>query len=221
MATSTARLQLHKPDPPENVNVVQDLNNNYDKLDDDAGLRVVTSGTRPASPYTGQVIYETDTFRKKFWNGTIWVDLTPFVVRKTGTETINNSDVFQDDNQLFFNVAVNARYKFEVCLRYRAHGSADFKARFNGPGLTGNATVLRLSQTAAGVDDVQLVSDDLQWFNIGGIGTATDAAFLANGILLTDATSNLATIQWAQSVAHASDASVQVNSYIKVTQFEE
>jgi hypothetical protein len=33
MATSTPHLQLHKPDPPENVNVEQDLNANSDKID--------------------------------------------------------------------------------------------------------------------------------------------------------------------------------------------
>ena len=33
---------------------------------------VCTSSTRPASPYHGQVIYETDTNSMKVWNGTFW-----------------------------------------------------------------------------------------------------------------------------------------------------
>jgi len=33
---------------------------------------VCTSSTRPASPYTGQGIYETDTNKTLFWNGTAW-----------------------------------------------------------------------------------------------------------------------------------------------------
>jgi hypothetical protein len=33
---------------------------------------VCTSTTRPASPYTGQVIFETDTSRTKVWLGSIW-----------------------------------------------------------------------------------------------------------------------------------------------------
>jgi hypothetical protein len=33
---------------------------------------VCTSTTRPASPYQGQVIYETDTSRTLTWNGTAW-----------------------------------------------------------------------------------------------------------------------------------------------------
>ena len=34
---------------------------------------VCTSTTRPASPYTGQVIFETDTNRMFVWNGSSWV----------------------------------------------------------------------------------------------------------------------------------------------------
>ena len=34
---------------------------------------VCTSATRPASPYTGQVIFETDTNRMLVWNTTAWV----------------------------------------------------------------------------------------------------------------------------------------------------
>jgi hypothetical protein len=36
---------------------------------------VCTSSTRPASPYNGQVIYETDTSLAKVWNGTTWFQL--------------------------------------------------------------------------------------------------------------------------------------------------
>jgi hypothetical protein len=37
---------------------------------------VCTSTTRPASPYEGQVIYETDTDRTLVWNGSAWVFLS-------------------------------------------------------------------------------------------------------------------------------------------------
>ena len=35
---------------------------------------VCTSSTRPASPYDGQMIYETDTDKTLVWNGTAWVN---------------------------------------------------------------------------------------------------------------------------------------------------
>lgn len=43
---------------------------------------VCTSITRPASPYVGQAIYETDTLRFRFWNGSSW---SPIVDAPTGT----------------------------------------------------------------------------------------------------------------------------------------
>lgn len=36
---------------------------------------VVTSTTRPADPYTGEIIYETDTGAFKYWNGLGWISL--------------------------------------------------------------------------------------------------------------------------------------------------
>ncbi len=38
-----------------------------------AGIQVVTSTTRPASPVEGTMIYETDTDRVYIWDGTVWV----------------------------------------------------------------------------------------------------------------------------------------------------
>ena len=38
---------------------------------------VCTSTTRPSSPYAGQVIFETDTFTVRTWDGTAWVGIVP------------------------------------------------------------------------------------------------------------------------------------------------
>jgi len=38
---------------------------------------VCTSSTRPTTPYEGQVIYETDTDRTLFWNGSSWRFVNP------------------------------------------------------------------------------------------------------------------------------------------------
>lgn len=39
---------------------------------------VCTSSTRPASPYEGQYIYETDTDKTWFWNGSAWIQTTTY-----------------------------------------------------------------------------------------------------------------------------------------------
>jgi hypothetical protein len=64
MATSsTAKLGLVKPTPGtgEAVDVQAHLNDNWDKLDFTSGFTICTSGARPADPFDGQLIYETDT----------------------------------------------------------------------------------------------------------------------------------------------------------------
>lgn len=62
-STSTTRLGMNKPTPGtgEAVNVATQLNANWDKIDASVGATICTSGTRPGSPWDGQIIRETDT----------------------------------------------------------------------------------------------------------------------------------------------------------------
>lgn len=76
MSTSTAKLQLLKPAGTDFVNVLTQLDGNLDKIDSDAGATVCTSSTRPASPYSGQVIYETDIDAICMWTGTLWKEIS-------------------------------------------------------------------------------------------------------------------------------------------------
>lgn len=60
MATNTTKLALSKPDGTDLVDIAV-LNTNFDKIDAASGATICTSSTRPASPWNGQVIFETDT----------------------------------------------------------------------------------------------------------------------------------------------------------------
>lgn len=61
MASFTSRLLMRKPALGENVNVETDINQSMDKIDAHLGAFVCTSNSRPASPWIGMKIYETDT----------------------------------------------------------------------------------------------------------------------------------------------------------------
>jgi hypothetical protein len=74
MATNTTRLGLIKPDLTDNVDV-DDLNDNFDDIDAAVGAAVVTSTTRPGSPWDGQIIFETDTGDSFAWDGSAWQPL--------------------------------------------------------------------------------------------------------------------------------------------------
>lgn len=75
MAT-TSRLGLVKPSATELLpHSLSSLNSNADVIDSAMGFLQVTSGTRPVSPYRGQLIEETDTGALRWWNGTAWAVL--------------------------------------------------------------------------------------------------------------------------------------------------
>jgi hypothetical protein len=73
MATTTTRLGLDKPDYADAADVAV-LNQNFDDIDNAVGMKVVTSTTRPATPWNGQIIYETDTGSTLVWDsaGSAW-----------------------------------------------------------------------------------------------------------------------------------------------------
>lgn len=71
MVSYTSRLNLIKPALSENADVTQ-INANMDAIDEAINGGVVTSTTRPNQPYTGMLIFETDTDRVKVWDGSDW-----------------------------------------------------------------------------------------------------------------------------------------------------
>ena len=87
MATTTSRLALTKPAGTDAVDIAV-LNSNADKIDASIGAKICTSGTRPSTPYDGQVIYETDTSKAFVYvaASSTWAATVPAVV-----ETANNA----------------------------------------------------------------------------------------------------------------------------------
>jgi len=71
MATTTTKLGLTKPDYVDVVDVAE-LNTNADSIDAAVGFTVCTNATLPASPWTGQSIFETDTGSSFIWDGSAW-----------------------------------------------------------------------------------------------------------------------------------------------------
>lgn len=74
----TTRLGLNKPDsdPITGDDVDVDiLNANFDELDAVVSFTVCTSTARPAAPFAGQAILETDTGKMYVWGGSGWLPL--------------------------------------------------------------------------------------------------------------------------------------------------
>lgn len=84
MSASTTRLALYKPGGgltgailPDEVADIDKINSNMDLIDAAIGLTICTSTTRPATPYNGQPIYETDTKNEMYWSQSLarWVPI--------------------------------------------------------------------------------------------------------------------------------------------------
>jgi hypothetical protein len=97
---STTRLGMYKSksDGSELVSYPQDIGGNLDKLDAAVGFQIVTSSTRPSTPYSGKPIAESDTGRLYYSNGSSpasgsWVEIASngASFTMTGTRTVTLS----------------------------------------------------------------------------------------------------------------------------------
>jgi hypothetical protein len=119
MATTTTRMGLRKPDPTDVVSVSTDLNSPYDTVDLNIGVRICTSGSRPGSPFSGLVIYETDTKRKYHWNGSAWEWLStggfvPLTTATVDTTSIAAGGTNNRDVMTISGVAANGTQKYRI-----------------------------------------------------------------------------------------------------------
>jgi hypothetical protein len=143
---------------------------------------VCTSTTRPASPYDGQVIYETDTDRTLVYNGTGWVFLSTSRANPGGLDFITSSS-FTAVSSLPVNNCFSSlydNYKIIVSftavtgdtgllIRMRASGT-DSTASYVSERVGGSGASAFASANATGTDDGYL----------GFVDTASVASFFCS-----------------------------------------
>ena len=90
---------------------------------------VVTSSTRPSSPFVGQLIFETDTNRLAAYNGSAWVGVGGLVCVKAET-ALSGTSVTAD------NVFTSAYSNYIIMLRYTTVGNNAIFARLRTGGVS-------------------------------------------------------------------------------------
>lgn len=122
MSTLTSRLALTKPAGTDSMATGGSvLSTNYDIIDAAVGTPHYTSATRPASPWVGRVIWETDTGNYRFWDGAKWAywgNSAKAGIREVGTNGLGSLSVTAETQleAATFSAVQNRRYRIEYCL---------------------------------------------------------------------------------------------------------
>lgn len=158
MASFTTKLGLRKPNnTTDNVDVLQDLDANWDIVDANIGTILCTSTTRPSPPYSGQCIYETDTKLSYIWSGSVWV-LTnaPGMASRYfsgGGQSLTTSYAdLTGSSQIIVTVRPNEGIKVDygvylTCATSTANAYASVKAQLDGADPTMDSSVIWMVNT--------------------------------------------------------------------------
>lgn len=132
------------------------------------------------------------------------------IVLKTADETVNNSIVLQNDNELVLPVLINQVWDIEMTLFINSSAVADFKWAFTIPAggalvwwhfftaanwAPATSTDATVASTLAGAGVDQVWNCKLRYVGAGNAGNVQ--------------------LQWAQNVAEVSNTNVLKNSYFK------
>jgi hypothetical protein len=152
---------------------------------------VVTSSTRPSSPFVGQLVYETDTNRLAAYNGSAWVTQNGLQLVKTQTigsavSSITVSDVFSstyDHYKIVLSGGVGSVLDADLNMTLGATTSAYYIAQpgVNYSGGTFNGT----SFSSGSYWNIGRVNHDGLNMNV-----EVNAPFLAKNTLITGAVAN-------------------------------
>lgn len=136
-------------------------------------------------------------------------ELRPLYAEKTADETVNNSAVLQDDNELVLAVSANTKWEVTALIRYNSGTTPDIKVKYTVP----TSATMKWAVFAAGSGVfLGYQQDETTTAIIDGAGTGV--ACLVKGILTVGANAGNLTMQWAQNVATVANTIVQAGSYL-------
>lgn len=128
---------------------------------------------------------------------------------KAADEIVNNSNVLQNDDDLFFPVGANDIWQVDVLLIINSTAVADFKHTWSLPA----GGVGHHGQLLVPTGDVPLASIAAT-FSDGGTGA--DAYMRYQFTYWGGGTAGIVRLQWAQGTAQVSDTKVKAGSYISM-----
>lgn len=130
---------------------------------------------------------------------------------KAADETVNNSDVMQDDDELLFTPTINKVYGFTLRLFVDSPAARDLKVAFTLPtGATGEFNPALIWRSDAQI----LTKDILTPVTVPTGSSATSYIIPITGRIIMSSTAGDANFQWAQANASAEDSKVLKGSFL-------
>lgn len=167
-----------------------------------------------ASPVDGMFAFSSSDKTLWMYNGTAWKPVAgPPVAYKTSVETVNNSAVMQNDDDLKVNVDANAYYTGELWIAFTSAPAAGLRVDFTAPvGATMEASGFLVVVAGATTFAATSVLG-----NVSGIVSSGAAApYMNKFTLVTGANAGTLQFRWAQNAANASNTTVNVGSYLEL-----
>ena len=190
MSSATALLGLHKADPPENVNVQQDINDNYDVIDATFGLLL----------------------------GTVLSPIT-IIKRKIAQTSISNDASVNADPHLSAAVIANAVYDCHLRALYESSVTADFQMDFTVPTGAEIQSLTFVSGGTTGGTELQhggTTSTTGVIVGIAGGGAGVSLALDVWFTLVTAGNPGNLTWRWAQQAAEVSNTIVKSGGVLRL-----
>lgn len=128
------------------------------------------------------------------------------VVTKTANETVNNSDAYQDDDELVLAVLANEVWFFETRIVWHGDGVPDIKFQFTVP----SGTTMRWESQSVGLAPLTESDEKTR----SGAGVGVNQMHYARGLIFVGGNAGDVQVQWAQNVADMSDTVVLAGSMI-------
>jgi hypothetical protein len=129
---------------------------------------VCTSTTRPSVPYTGQLIYETDTRRIAAWNGSAWIYETA-ADGPPGLVLVRSETTFSAASSITADSVFNSTYQnYLITIRYitSTTGAMNMRLRASGTSAATNYNWIQL-YALSGTTANAVATSQTSWF-IGG-----------------------------------------------------
>lgn len=163
--------------------------------------------------------------RLESWDGSNHISLYRHgmyaIVRKTADETISNSTVLQNDDQLLVALPAAGLFMFEMDGLYSSSTVADFKMAYAIPaGATIRWSTVGLATGATSISgDATFDSSTTGSTAVGGAGVSSLVLFRTFGEITMGGTAGNMQFQWAQNTGEVSNTTMRTSSRLQIWRF--